>query len=59
MRFCLPDKPPEDDSKKLDILYTFVCNHLNHKVKWVDVKLNFVLVFVALILGLLGIIIAR
>ncbi len=55
----LPDKPPETMGEKLDVLYAFVCNHMNHRVKWLDIQQKFILVFLALILGLLGIIVSN
>lgn len=49
-------KTPED---KINIIGEIVCNHLLHKVLWVDTKLNFVLAFMVIVLALLAVLVLK
>ena len=50
---------PKTAKAQIDMLWDAAFNHIPSKLRWLDIKLDFILVFTALILGLLGIIIAR
>ena len=54
----MPEKP-EKQGEQISMLWDAVFNHIPTKLKWVSVKLNFVLVFLALILAFQGIIILK
>ena len=49
-----PEKPTRQRDQ-IDMLWDGVFNHLPTKIKWIDVKVNFLMAFVALILALMGI----
>ena len=53
-----PKKPPTQ-KEQIDLIWEFLFNHLTHKVQFLSLKMTFVLIFMGLILGLLGIVIAR
>lgn len=60
LRDCIKEfKKAQTPEEKINIIGEIVCNHILHRVVWVDTKLNFVLVFIALILALLGILILK
>ena len=50
----LPETPPEDDSKKLSILYTFICNHLNHRVRGIDIQQKFIITLLVILIAIYG-----
>jgi len=52
----MPDKP-ESMKGQIDMLWDAVYNHIPTRLKWQDVKLNFILGFLGLILTLLAVII--
>ena len=51
-------KKPTKMSAQIDMVWDELFNHIPSRLRWQDVKLNFLLGFVALILGLLGVLIA-
>lgn len=50
-----PEKP-KTQREQVDTLWDIVANHLWHKMYWLDIKLNFLLAFIAVILTLLGLV---
>ncbi len=48
-------KKPDDVEGQISVLWDFMTNHVWSRLKWQDVKMNFVLVFLGLILALLAI----
>lgn len=59
-------RKPIRTNDQVSIIWDILANHLphclydiNHKIWWTNLKLNFILGFMALIVGLLGVIIAR
>ncbi|KKL73997.1 hypothetical protein LCGC14_2069240, partial [marine sediment metagenome] len=42
-----------------EIIGEIVCNHLLHRVMWVDTKLNFVLAFMVIVLALLAVLVLK
>ena len=50
----LPDKP-KAAKDQVDMIWTQCFNHIPTKLKWLDVKLNFILVFMGLVLALLAV----
>lgn len=54
----IPQKP-ETQKEQISTLWDIVCNHLFTKVNTHDIKINFILIFVGLILALLGVLIFR
>jgi len=53
-----PEKP-ELLEDQIDQLWVAVYNHLPSKLQWIDMKQNFILVFMTLVLGLLGVLIVK
>ncbi len=51
-------KKPKTNTAKIDLVWDAVFNHLPTQLRWVNLKMNFIIAFMALILGLLGLIIA-
>ena len=52
-------KKPKSHEEQASTLWDIVNNCIWTKICWLDIKLNFILAFMALVLGLLGIILAR
>lgn len=52
-------KKPKCLEDQMDTLWDIVANHILTRLHWQDVKLNFILAFLALTLALLSIILAR
>ena len=50
-------KKPTKQKEQIDMMWQAVYNHLPTKIKWIDVKANFILALVALILALQGVLI--
>ncbi len=44
---------PKSEESQISMLWDAVYNHIPTQIKWLNVKLTFILTFVALILGLL------
>jgi len=55
-RYQTPKKP-DKQGEKLDTLWEMVCNELIHRIELQDIKVNFVLLALTLICGLLAVII--
>jgi len=53
-----PEKP-ELLEDQIDQLWVAIYNHLPSKLQWIDMKQNFILVFMTLVLGLLGVLIVK
>ncbi len=47
------------NTEKINIIGEIVCNHLLHRVMWVDTKLNFVLAFMVIVLALLAVLVFK
>jgi len=47
------------NAEKIEIIGEIVCNHLLHRVMWVDTKLNFVLAFMVIVLALLAVLVLK
>ena len=56
---CKHIEKPKTTKAQMDLVWRQAFNHIPSKLNWLDMKLNFILVFTALILGLLGVLIAR
>lgn len=54
MKSNTPSKPQEQKDQ-ISMLWDAVYNHIPARLKWQDVKLNFILGFMALILVVLGV----
>jgi len=54
----IPAKP-KTTKAQIDMIWDALFNEIPHKFKWQDVKINFILVFVALILTMIGILVVR
>ena len=50
---------PKTIEAQIDQIWTEVFNHIPSQFRWMDMKLNFVLGFMALVVGLLAVVIAR
>lgn len=50
----LPEKPPTTTKAKVDILYTFICNHLNHRVKGIDIQQKFIITLLVILIAIYG-----
>ncbi len=60
LRDCIKEfKKAQTPEEKINIIGEIVCNHILHRVVWVDTKLNFVLLFLMLVLTLLGVLIMK
>ena len=57
-RMKIPAKP-KTTKAQIDMIWDALFNEIPHKFKWQDVKINFILVFVALILTMIGILVVR
>lgn len=53
----LPDKP-KTQKAQINMIWDALFNEIPHRLKWQDIKINFILVFVALILTGMGILLA-
>ncbi|KKN56925.1 hypothetical protein LCGC14_0567170 [marine sediment metagenome] len=51
-------KKPETHEEQTSVLWDVMCNHVMSKLKTQDIKLNFVLGFMGLVLVLIGLILA-
>lgn len=51
-----PEKP-KTTKTQIEMIWSQCFNHIPSRLKWLDLKLNFVLVFMGLILALLAVII--
>lgn len=51
-------KKPEDKDEQISMIWDALYNHVFHRLKTQDMKINFMFAFIALILALLGILIA-
>jgi len=51
-----PEKP-KAQKDQLSMLWDAVYNHIPTRIRWIDVKVNFMLGFLGLILGLLAILV--
>ena len=54
----MPDKPERED-EQISMLWDAVYNHIPHRLDFLNVKINFILAFIALVLALLGVIILK
>ena len=54
----LPDKP-KTQKGQIDMMWDAIFNAFPHRLKWQDIKINFILTFVALILAMIGILVIR
>ena len=54
----MPDKP-QTMKEQVDMLWDAVYNHIPSKLRWQNVKLNFILTFMALVLALQAVLILR
>ena len=52
-------KKPKSLEDQIDTLWDIVANHILSRLHWQDIKLNFIMGLVALILALVSILIAR
>ncbi len=52
-------KKPKTTKAQVDTLWDIVCNHIMSRLKWQDVKLNFILAFLAILMGLVTIVLAK
>lgn len=54
------EKPqkPKDRDEQISMIWDALYNHVFHRLKMQDIKINFIFGFLALILGLLGILVA-
>lgn len=55
MKNQIPPKP-EDEKNQISMLWEACFNHLPHQINFLNIKMNFTLAFLALVLALLGII---
>ena len=53
----IPEKP-KTTAGQIDMIWVAVFNAIPHRLKWQDIKINFILAFVALILAGMGILLA-
>ncbi len=53
----IPEKP-ETQEEQINMLWDGVFNHLPHRLAWLNIKINFILTFMAIELGLTGFAIA-
>ena len=51
-------KKPEDKDQQISMIWDALYNHVFHRLKTQDLKINFIFGFLALILALLGVLIA-
>lgn len=52
-------KKPKAQREQVDLIWDFVFNHLAHKIKFIDLKIGFILAFIAIMLALLGVLVFR
>lgn len=45
---------PKDEKEQGDMIWDACFNHLPHRLAWLNIKINFILVFMAIELGLTG-----
>ena len=50
---------PESQEEQISVIWDFLFNHLAHRVKFIDLKIAFILGFLTLILALLGVLIVK
>jgi len=53
----IPQKPESKD-EQVSMIWDALYNHVFHKLKWQDIKITFILVFVGLLLAAFGILAA-
>lgn len=54
----LPQKP-ETQKEQISLLWDMVCNHMLHRLSWQDIKINFILLLLALIIAFLAVLCTR
>ena len=52
-------KKPKTQKEQVDLIWDFLFNHLAHKIRFLDLKVAFILAFLTLVLGLIGVMIIR
>jgi len=52
-------KKPKTQKEQVDLIWDFLFNHLVHKIKFIDLKIGFILAFLTLMLALLSVLIFR
>lgn len=52
-------KKPKTQKEQVDLIWDFLFNHLNHKVKFLDTKITFILSLLAILMVLIAIALAR
>ncbi len=58
MSIKIPPKP-KTTKGQIEALWTIVTNDIPHRFRWLDIKLNFILVFMAVVLAFLGILVVN
>ena len=51
-------KKPETLTEQISMMWDALFNDLPHRLKWQDTKINFILVFMALLLTAFGLVVA-
>lgn len=52
-------KKPESQEEQVSLLWDFVFNFLSHKLRFIDLKIGFVLTLITIILALIGVLILK
>jgi hypothetical protein len=52
-------KKPQKQEEQIDLIWEYLFNYLLHKVRFMDLKIGFILGFITLMLALLGILIFK
>lgn len=58
MNHKIPEKP-KTQKDQVSVMWDIMCNHLLSWAKWQDVKMRFIMAFLALIIALLGVLILK
>lgn len=53
----MPEKPKDRD-EQISMIWDFLFGHVFHRIRFQDIKINFILVFVGILLGLLTVLLA-
>jgi len=51
-------KKPETIAEQVSMMWDALYNHVPHRLRWQDIKINFILAFMALLLTGLGVVVA-
>jgi len=50
---------PESQEEQTEIIWNFLFNFIVHKLHFIDLKIGFILAFIAIMLALLGVLVFR